>query len=77
MVDLAMLSAVHVIIIAEAGVKAKAENRPAAIKIFVIGTSLGKSQRIAGFRNTHPLPNTFPEENIFVCCDAMIGASSA
>jgi len=48
-----------------------------AIKIFVIGTSLGKSQRIAGFRNTHPLPNTFPDENFFVCCDAMSGVSSA
>src|SRR5205085_11088862 len=58
-VVLAMLSPVHASIFAEAGVKAKAENRAAVIKI-LIGTSLKCNQRGAGYRNTHSPANTFP-----------------
>ena len=71
MVDLAMLSEVHFIIAAEAGVKAKVESTAAAINILISNLTWKGNQRIAGYRDTHSLSDTFPEEDIFVCCGAM------
>jgi hypothetical protein len=56
--DLAMLSEVHFIIAAEAGVMAKAESMAAAINI--LNLAWEENQRLAGYRDTHCLPNTFP-----------------
>jgi hypothetical protein len=58
--DLAMLSEVHFIIAAEAGVKAKAESMAAAINILISNLAWEGNQRLAGYRDTHCHPNTFP-----------------
>jgi len=65
-----MLSEVHFIIIAEAGVKAKVESIAAAINILISNLAWKGNQRNAGYRDTHFPPLTFPEDNIFVCCGA-------
>jgi hypothetical protein len=64
-----MFSPVQAIIAAEAGVKARAENMAAVIKI-LISISLENSQHIAGRRNTLSPPTAFPREEIFVRCNA-------
>ncbi|WJR82090.1 hypothetical protein [Bradyrhizobium sp. NP1] len=69
--DLAILSDVHFIIAAEAGVKAKAESIAAAINILIAKPSLQETGEIADQRNTHLLPRTFRGEDIFMCRDAM------
>jgi hypothetical protein len=71
--DLAMLSEVH-FIMAEAGVKANVESTAAAINILISDLTWKGNQRNAGYRDTHFPPNTFPEEDIFVCCGATRGA---
>src|ERR1700730_7593288 len=48
-VDLAMLSEVHFIIIAEAGVKAKVESVAAAINILISNLARKGNQRSAGY----------------------------
>src|SRR3981081_2782352 len=67
---LAMFSPEHFIIIAEAGVKAKAENIVAVIKIF-IGTSLGtKPAECWSTKYALAAAYVSPMTSFFVCCDA-------
>src|SRR5437588_3892251 len=68
--DFARFSDVHFIIAAEAGVKAKAESIAAAINVLIANLAWKANQRIAGFHDTYSPPDTFPEEDIFVCCAA-------
>jgi hypothetical protein len=64
-----MLSLVQAIMAAEAGVKAKVESTAAAIEILISNLAWKGNQRIAGYRDTHFPPETFPEEDIL--CAAM------
>src|ERR1700743_2807388 len=64
MLVLAILSPEQLIMLAEAGVKASAENIAAVIKIFIENLPWNENQPFAGNRGTHPPPAMFPREVI-------------
>ena len=71
-----MLSDVHVIIAADAGDKARAENTAAVIKIaFIERLPWNETGVLPAFEIRILLQQCFPEKTVFTCCNATIAAA--